>query len=99
MQWNSLPSDIVLVWIQWTFLSPSNFYKSQIDFVVEKRHMDVLLETPTLPPPLETSRTFFDFAEAPGALFILQPLRPCLHGTGSARSRYQIKYFQNECDS
>ena len=47
---------------------------SQIDFVHEKRHMDVLLETPH-PPPLETSRIFFDFAEAPGALFILQPLR------------------------
>ena len=45
---------------------------SQIDFVRKKRHMDVLLETP---PPLETSRTFFDFAEAPGTLFILQPLR------------------------
>ena len=35
--------------------------------------MDVLLETP--PPPLETSRTFFDFAETPVALFILQALR------------------------
>ena len=38
--------------------------------------MDVFLETP---PPhatlLETSRTFFDFAEAPVALFILQALR------------------------
>ena len=47
---------------------------SQIDFVHEKRHMDIVLETP-IPPPLETSRTFFDFAEAPGALFNLQPLR------------------------
>ena len=37
---------------------------SHIDFVHEKRHMDVLLETP---PPKETSRTFFDFAEAPVA--------------------------------
>ena len=26
-------------------------------------------------PPLETSRTFFDTAEAPGALFIVQALR------------------------
>ena len=34
--------------------------------------MDVLLDTP---PPLETSRTFFDFAEAPVALFTLQSLR------------------------
>ena len=25
MQWNSLPSDIVIVWIQWTFLSLSKF--------------------------------------------------------------------------
>ena len=41
---------------------------SHIDFVHEKRHMDVLLEIPT--PPLETSRTFFDFAQAPVALFI-----------------------------
>ena len=36
--------------------------------------MDVLLETPPL-PHLETSRTFFDTAEAPGALFIVQALR------------------------
>ena len=43
---------------------------SHIDFVHEKRHIDVLLET--LQPPLETSRTFFDSAEAPEALFILQ---------------------------
>ena len=35
--------------------------------------MDVFLETP--PTLLETSRTFFDFAEAPVALFILQALR------------------------
>ena len=34
--------------------------------------MDVFLGTP--PPPLETSRTFFDSAEAPEALFILQAL-------------------------
>ena len=34
--------------------------------------MDVLLETP---PPLETSRTFFDSTEAPEALFIVQALR------------------------
>ena len=47
---------------------------SQIDFVHEQRHMDVLLETPP-PPLLETSRTFFDFPEARVALFILQPLR------------------------
>ena len=47
---------------------------SQIDFVHEKRHMDVLLEIPP-PPPLETSRTFFDFARVSGALFILQSLR------------------------
>ena len=40
-----------------------------IDFVHEKRHMDVLLETP---PPLETSRTFFDTAEAPEALLFCQ---------------------------
>ena len=26
-------------------------------------------------PPLETSRTFSDFTQDPGALFILQPLR------------------------
>ena len=39
---------------------------SQIDFVHEKRHMDALLKTP---PPLETSRTFFDFVEAPGAFY------------------------------
>ena len=44
---------------------------SHIDFVHEKRHMDVLLETPT-PPPLEASHTFFDSVEAPGELFILQ---------------------------
>ena len=43
---------------------------SHIDFVHEKRHMDVLLESP--PPPLETSRTFFDSAEASEALFIVQ---------------------------
>ena len=48
---------------------------SQIDFVHKKRHMDILLETPTPHPPLETSHTFSDFAEAPGTLFILQPLR------------------------
>ena len=35
--------------------------------------MDVLLEIP--PPPLETSRTFFDTVEAPEALFIVQALR------------------------
>ena len=35
---------------------------SHIDFVHEKRHMDVLLETPPH-SPLETSRTFFDSAE------------------------------------
>ena len=34
--------------------------------------MDVLLVTP---PPLETSRTFFDSTEAPEALFIVQALR------------------------
>ena len=34
--------------------------------------MDVLLETPS---PLETSHTFFDSAEAPKALFIVQVLR------------------------
>ena len=34
--------------------------------------MDVLLETPS---PLETSHTFFDSAEAPKALFIVQALR------------------------
>ena len=45
---------------------------SQIDFVHEKRHMGVFLETP---PPLETLRTFFDFTQAAGALFILPPLR------------------------
>ena len=28
-----------------------------------------------------------------------QPLRPRLHGTGSARSRYQIEYFQDEYGS
>ena len=33
---------------------------SHIDFVHEKRHIDVLLEPS---PPLETSRTFFDSAE------------------------------------
>ena len=43
---------------------------THIDFVHEKRHMHVLLEAPTPPPPLETSRTFFDFAQAPVALFI-----------------------------
>ena len=43
---------------------------SHIDFVHEKRYMDVLPDTP--PPPLEMSRTFFDSAEAPEALFILQ---------------------------
>ena len=35
---------------------------SHIDFVHEKGHMDVLLETP---PPLQTSRTFFNTTEAP----------------------------------
>ena len=49
---------------------PSPREASHIDFVHEKRHMDVLLETPPPPPPFETSRTFFDFAEAPVALFI-----------------------------
>ena len=49
--------------------------ESHIDFVDEKRHMDVLLETLHPPLPLETSRTFFDFAEAPVALSILQGLR------------------------
>ena len=34
--------------------------------------MDVLPETPS---PLETSHTFFDSAEAPKALFIVQVLR------------------------
>ena len=34
----------------------------------ERSYMDVLLETP---PTLETSRTFFDTAEAPEALFFL----------------------------
>ena len=34
--------------------------------------MDVRLETPT---PLRNVTHFFDFAEAQGALFILQPLR------------------------
>ena len=43
---------------------------SHIDFVHEKRHMHVLLETPH--PHLETSRTFFDSAEASEALFIVQ---------------------------
>ena len=45
---------------------------SHIDFVHEKRHMDVLMEIPPIPsPPLETSRNFFDSAEAPEALFIV----------------------------
>ena len=39
---------------------------SHIDFVHEKRRTDVT------PPPLETSRTFFDPAEAHEALFFLQ---------------------------
>ena len=52
----------------WNILSSA----SHIDFVHEKRRMDVLLETPL---PLETSRTFFDISEALGALFMLQPLR------------------------
>ena len=46
---------------------------SHIDFVHEKRHMDVFLGTP-FTPPLETLRTFFNSAEAPEALFILQAL-------------------------
>ena len=32
-------------------------------------------DPPTPPPPLETSRNFFYFIEASGALFIFQPLR------------------------
>ena len=36
---------------------------SHIDFVNEKRQMDILLETPPH-PSLETSRTFFYSAEA-----------------------------------
>ena len=49
---------------------------SHIDFVHEKRHMDVFFSG-SPPPPLETSRTFFDSAEATiaKALFILQALR------------------------
>ena len=31
--------------------------------------------------------------------FERERLRPRLHGTGSARSRYQIEYFQDECGS
>ena len=45
---------------------------SHIDFVHEKRHMDVLLEISPPPTPLETSRTFFDTAETPETLFFLQ---------------------------
>ena len=47
---------------------------SHIDFVHEKRHVDVFFWES---PPLETSRTFFDSAEATiaKALFILQALR------------------------
>ena len=35
--------------------------------------MGILLETPY--PPLETSRTFFDSAEGPEALFLVQAMR------------------------
>ena len=53
--------------------------------------MDVLLET--LPhSPLETSPTFFDFAEAPGALFILQPLR--LNTVPGPVNEHTLQLFQ-----
>ena len=45
------------------------------DFVHEKRHMDFFLETPPPPPPLRNVTHFFDSAEAPEAMLILQALR------------------------
>ena len=54
--------------------------------------MDVLLETHP-PPPLETSRTFFDFIEAPGALFIFQPLRLIVvPGPDNEHTHIYLKY-------
>ena len=41
---------------------------SHIDIAYEKRHMDVLLETPYPPPPLKRHALFF-------SIFILQALR------------------------
>ena len=58
----------------WLWLDLKCREASHIDFVHEKRHMDVFLETPP-PPFLEASRTFFDTTEALEALFIVQALR------------------------
>ena len=62
--WNSYPNlkKAKFKYSAFQLLKLLNFLlreASHIDFVHEKRHTDVLLETP--PPPLETSRTCFDY--------------------------------------
>ena len=54
---------------------PLDLGKRHILILSTRNIIWTLFWRPPSPPPLETSHTFFDTAEAPGALFIVQALR------------------------
>ena len=67
---------------------------SLIDFVHENSRNSYGRSSGDPPPPgrpLRKSRTFFDFTQAPGALFILQPLRLSVVPGPDNRHTYILK--------